>query len=284
MASENKKKMSPTNVTPLASVSAGRRHASSEPSRSASAPREELLVSAREFVRKAGEPIWSQISRSVEEQIVTGNLPSGTRLPTETQLAASFEVNRHTLRRALRELVRKGLITATPRRGTIVSRRRIPFAISDNPSFEDTIASAGGKSDIHLLRHSIGLAPKEMAEWLGIAERSKVVDLHFVRVANDIPFCLTTSWLPADRFERIGPIVERLGCLEKALSMLSVTEYKLYQTRITSQPAGPEEIQQLEIPQGASVLVADTLFVDDTKEPILATHNRFAADRIELLV
>ncbi|MGI9475412.1 MAG: GntR family transcriptional regulator, partial [Hyphomicrobiaceae bacterium] len=71
----------------------------------AAAPRQELLVSAAAFERKAGEPVWSQIARSVEEQIVAGNLPSGTRLPTETQLATSFEVNRHTLRRALRELV-----------------------------------------------------------------------------------------------------------------------------------------------------------------------------------
>ena len=257
----------------------------SEPTtKAAAAPHQELLISAASFVRQAGEPVWSQIARSVEEQIVAGNLPSGTRLPTETQLAASFEVNRHTLRRALRELVRKGLITATPRRGTIVSRHRITYPISNRISFDDAIASTGREPGDRLLGHSIGLAPKEMAEWLAIAARSNVVDLKFMRVANNVPICLTSSWLPADRFERIGAMFERLGCLEKALSKLGVTEFALQQTRILSQPASPEEIKLLELSKGATVLVVNSLFVDESDEPILACHNRFAADRVELLV
>ncbi|MFY0611788.1 MAG: phosphonate metabolism transcriptional regulator PhnF [Hyphomicrobiaceae bacterium] len=250
----------------------------------AAAPRQDLLVSAATFERKTGEPVWSQIARSVEEQIVAGNLPSGTRLPTETQLAASFEVNRHTLRRALRELVRKGLITATPRRGTIVSRRRISYPIANKLSFEEIIAATGREPADRLLSHKIGLAPKDMAEWLGIAERSNVVDLSFIRVANDVPICLTSAWLPADRFERMGAMFERLGHLEKALNKFGVGDYLEQQTRITSRPANAEEIKQLELSKGATVLIVDSLFVDETAEPILVSHNRFAADRIELLV
>lgn len=250
----------------------------------AAAPRQELLVSAAAFERKAGEPVWSQIARSVEEQIVAGNLPSGTRLPTETQLATSFEVNRHTLRRALRELVRKGLITATPRRGTIVSRRRISYPIANKLSFEEIISATGREPGDRLLTHTIGLAPKDMAEWLGIAERSNVVDLRFVRVANDVPLCLTSAWLPADRFERIGTMFERLGHMERALSKFGVGDYRLQQTRITSQQANAEEIKQLELSKGATVLVVDSLFVDESAEPILVSHNRFAADRVELLL
>lgn len=241
-------------------------------------------MSAAAFVRQSGEPVWSQIARSVEEQIVAGNLPSGTRLPTETQLAASFEVNRHTLRRALRELVRKGLITATPRRGTIVSRHRITYPLTNKISFDDVAASTGRELSDRLLAHSIGLAPKDMSEWLGIAERSDVVDLKFLRVANEVPICLTSSWLPADRFERVGPLFERLGCIEKALGKLGVNDFALQQTRITSQPADADEIKLLELSKGATVLVVDSLFTDESNEPILACHNRFAADRIELVV
>lgn len=258
---------------------------SSEPAtKSEPPPRQELLVSAASFVRQSGEPVWSQIARSVEEQIVAGNLPSGTRLPTETQLAASFEVNRHTLRRALRELVRKGLITATPRRGTIVSRHRITFPISNRISFSDALTSTDRAPSERLLGHSIGLAPKEMAEWLSIAARSNVVDLKIMRVANEVPICLTSSWLPADRFERIGGLLERLGCLEKALAKMGVSAFKLQQTRVVSQPASPEEIKLLELSKGATVLVVNSLFVDESDEPIVASHNRFAADRVELLV
>lgn len=282
MTTENKKLA--TSAEAATKSEPGQLSSSSSAASASGAAHQDLLISAASFVRKAGEPVWSQITRSIEEQIVAGNLPSGTRLPTETQLAASFEVNRHTLRRSLRELVRKGLITATPRRGTIVSRRRIPYPISSKISFEDIIASTGREPGDRPLAHSIGLAPKEMSEWLGIAERSEVVDLQFVRVASDVPICLTSAWLPADRFERAGPMFERIGCLDKTLAKLGFPEYVLQQTRITSQPANAEEIKHLELSKGATVLVVDSLFVDDTDEPILVCHNRFAADRIELLV
>lgn len=282
MSTERKKLTKSATATPK--LEAERSPSSASAATPIGAPHQDLLVSAASFVRKSGEPVWSQITRSIEEQIVAGNLPSGTRLPTETQLAASFEVNRHTLRRSLRELVRKGLITATPRRGTIVSRRRIPYPISSKISFEDIIESTGREPGDRLLTHSIGLAPKAMSEWLDIAERSHVVDLQFVRVASDVPICLTSAWLPADRFERAGALFERVGCLEKTLATLGVPEYALHQTRITSQPANAEEIKHLELSKGATVLVVDSLFVDDTNEPILVCHNRFAADRIELLV
>lgn len=249
-----------------------------------STPREDLLGAASSFVRKTGEPVWSQISRTLEDQIVAGNLPSGTRLPTETQLADSFGVNRHTLRRSLRELVRKGLITAAPRRGTIVSRRRIPYPIADQINFEQIISSTGRKPGDRLLGHSIGQAPKVMTEWLCIAERSPVVELRLIRIANEVPLCITFAWLPADRFERIGEMFERIGCLDKSLGKLGVTQYSLHQTRITSQSATADEIQSLELSKGAAVLVVDSLFVDEDKEPILVCHNKFAADRIELLV
>lgn len=240
-------------------------------------------MSAASFERKAGEPVWSQIARSVEEQIIVGNLPSGTRLPTETQLAESFGVNRHTLRRALRELVRKGLITATPRRGTIVSRNRIALPLFDEMSFPESISSIGRAPTDRLVEHSVGFAPKHMAEWLGIAERSSVIDLRFVRAANDVPICLTSSWLPADRFPRIADVFQRIGGLEPALAKLGVATFSMQQTRITSQSANAEEIRLLELAKGATVLVVDSLFVDESDEPILACHNRFAADRVELV-
>lgn len=242
------------------------------------------MASAAAFRKQAGEPVWSQITRCLEEQIVGGNLPSGTRLPTETQLADSFNVNRHTLRRSLRELVRKGLITATPRRGTIVSRSRIPYPIADQISFEQIISSTGREPGDRLLSQKIGHALKSTTEWLEIAERSEVVEIQLVRVANDVPICLTTAWLPADRFARLGEIIERVGCLNKALEKQGVVNYSLQETRITSQSASSDEIEHLEIAKGAAILVVDSLFVDSTKEPILVCHNRFAADRIELLV
>lgn len=241
------------------------------------------MSAARAFKRASGEAIWRQICTFLETRIHDGRLPTGVRLPTETQLAEAFDVNRHTLRRSLRELVRKGMITATPRRGTFVSKKRIAYPIMDNSRFSDIVSSAGREPGGRLISTLIGQAPVEMAEWLDIAERAQVVEIKFVRVANDVPLCLTTAWLPADRFERVGELFQRLGRLSVALSRLGVSTIHRKQTRITSQSATEEQARLLDTQKGSTVLVMEVLHADEAGEPVMASKMLFAADRIELV-
>ena len=58
-----------------------------------------------------------------------GRLPSGTRLPSERQLAARFAVSRPVVREALRSLVERGLIEVVPGRGTFVRAARASDAL-----------------------------------------------------------------------------------------------------------------------------------------------------------
>src|SRR5579864_7409403 len=63
------------------------------------------------IVREPGTTIHAQIEDWLAGQIATGALVPGDRLPTEKDLAAWFKVSRMTLRHALAELARRGLVT-----------------------------------------------------------------------------------------------------------------------------------------------------------------------------
>jgi 2-aminoadipate transaminase len=65
---------------------------------------------AVEIDRKSIVPIYRQIVERVREQILTGALPEGTRLPPERSLAATLTVNRSTIVHAYRDLAAAGLI------------------------------------------------------------------------------------------------------------------------------------------------------------------------------
>ena len=56
----------------------------------------------------------------IEERIVTGDYPPGTRLD-ETELAGEFEVSRTPIREALMQLSFSGLVNLRPRRGAVVA-------------------------------------------------------------------------------------------------------------------------------------------------------------------
>ncbi|MCB1510539.1 MAG: phosphonate metabolism transcriptional regulator PhnF [Hyphomicrobiaceae bacterium] len=234
--------------------------------------------------RGSGVALWRQIAEDIETEITVGRLAPGTRLPTEAELAQRYEVNRHTLRRALAELSRKGMIEAFPRRGTFVSKPRIPYPIGRQTRFSENMLKVGREPGGRPIAITMGVAPAEMAEWLGIAQATECVEIKHVRVANDVPICLSTLWLPADRFRRIGAIYDRLRSVTKSLARLGVTHYERKRTRVTSRPATNEEREFLELARGATILVVDSLDVDGQGEPISAGQACFAADRVELLI
>jgi len=66
--------------------------------------------------------MFRQIALTIEDAIVNGTHPPGSRLPTEAEFCARFGVSRHTLREALAELRQKGLIESRQGIGSIVRR------------------------------------------------------------------------------------------------------------------------------------------------------------------
>ena len=60
------------------------------------------------------------VLRYLTDEIVTGNIPVGTLLPPERQLAESLHISRQTVREALRTLQERGLVEIVPARGTFV--------------------------------------------------------------------------------------------------------------------------------------------------------------------
>jgi len=64
--------------------------------------------------------VFEQVAVQIEQRILSGELRSGDRLPTERELAEQFQVSRTAVREALKILAQKGLVDMRPGRGTIV--------------------------------------------------------------------------------------------------------------------------------------------------------------------
>ncbi len=64
--------------------------------------------------------VYEQIVEQIEKLILSGELQSGDRLPTERELAEQFQASRTAVREAMKTLAQKGLVDMRPGRGTIV--------------------------------------------------------------------------------------------------------------------------------------------------------------------
>ena len=67
------------------------------------------------------ERIYEQIVSQIEDQIVSGALEVGDRLPPERELAEQFQVSRSAVREAVKALQEKGLVEVLPGKGTFVT-------------------------------------------------------------------------------------------------------------------------------------------------------------------
>ena len=67
-----------------------------------------------EFAPLLLEPAYRKVAAQIGERILSRALREGERLPSETELARQFGVNRSTVREALRELESRGLLQRRP--------------------------------------------------------------------------------------------------------------------------------------------------------------------------
>ena len=84
-----------------------------------------------------GLPLWRRIAGTLGEEIADGRLPPGAQMPTEMALAARFAVNRHTVRRAIDELSRAGLVTTEQGRGSFVSEDVLDYVVGPRTRFSE---------------------------------------------------------------------------------------------------------------------------------------------------
>jgi DNA-binding GntR family transcriptional regulator len=74
--------------------------------------------------------LYRQVSEALRRRLSDGTYPPGGQLPTEPVLAAELGVHRLTVRRAVEELSREGLLQARQGVGTFASAQTVPLAVT----------------------------------------------------------------------------------------------------------------------------------------------------------
>ncbi|HIU74719.1 MAG TPA: GntR family transcriptional regulator [Candidatus Pelethocola excrementipullorum] len=89
----------------------------------------------------SGKAKYFTLMEQLKEDILSGRIQAGEKLPSENELAASFSISRHTVRKALSILENEGYITARHGKGTFCSERMIHRNNSHNIAVVTTYLS-----------------------------------------------------------------------------------------------------------------------------------------------
>jgi GntR family phosphonate transport system transcriptional regulator len=232
----------------------------------------------------SGVALWRQVADGIERGIADGRFAAGQRLPGETEIAETYRVNRHTVRRALATLAERGLVRAERGSGTYVEAPRIAYPLRSRTRFSEIVGAGGREPRGQLIGASEEPATRELARQLGQKTGTPLVRIEALRLADRTPICIGTTWLAATRFPDAGRIYERVRSMTKLLAHYDIRDYRRATTRVTAAIVEATDAIRLDLALGRPVLVVDSTDVDADGKPLLTTRARFAAERVEFLV
>ena len=231
----------------------------------------------------AGVALWRHIADEIERDIAHGRY-DGNKLPGEKDIAESFDVNRHTVRRAIATLTDRGLLRAERGSGTFIEKGRISYAIGKRTRFSENIGRRGQEAGGRMIATGVEAASAEIADRLRLPAEALVIRIDAIRQANRLPLCIGTSWLDARRFPDAGKIYASMGSVTKTLAHFGVNDYTRKSTRIVSAIADAADASALGLAPGRPLLIIDSIDVDGEGQPVVTSRARFAADRVELSI
>jgi GntR family phosphonate transport system transcriptional regulator len=232
----------------------------------------------------SGVALWRQVADGIERGIADGTFAAGERLPGENEIAETYRVNRHTVRRALATLAERGFVRAERGSGTYVEAPRLAYPLRSRTRFSEIVGAGGREPRGQLIAASNESATRELARQLDLKTGAPLVRIETLRLADLTPICLGTTWLAAERFPEAGRIYQRLRSMTKLLAHHGIRDYRRASTRITAAIVDATDAVRLDLALGRPILVVDSTDVDADGKPLLTTHARFAAERVEFVV
>lgn len=204
-------------------------------------------------------PLWVRLATGLEDAITGGTLPPGARLETEVSMSERLNLSRPTVRRAIQELVDKGLLVRRRGVGTQVVHGSVARQI-DLTSLYDDLERSGRVPSTRVLDVTLAQAPPEITEQLGLDPRSRVLKIRRVRSADAVSIAVMENYLP-ERFADITAEALSDGGLYHQLRARGVT-LRVARQRIGARRATVDEGHLLDIGRGAPVLTMDRTAYD----------------------
>lgn len=227
-------------------------------------------------------PLYHQIYLALRDEILSGQRPFGSAMPTESELIDTHGVSRITARRALDELAQHGLVERRRRIGTRVSFRVpiMPIEGHIDQAVESLIAFGRG-TRVRVLELGEIVADAAVAGQLECREGTPVMRALRLRLADDAPLGVIESFVPAGLGVKLSrqqltsqPLLQLLRESGHAIGAGSQT--------ISAVPADPALATLLETEPRAAVIRIERVVRATDGYPLLFTSARYRGDRYRL--
>jgi GntR family transcriptional regulator len=227
-------------------------------------------------------PLYDRVESALAGDIADGSLPPETQLPPEEGLIERFKVSRTTVRKAIQNLVERGLVEVRRGKGTFVTQPKITQELTELTGFVEDMRALRRTPTARLLKRIVAV-DETVAHQLALAPGTLVVRLRRVRLADGVAMSFDETYLPRDIGEKVAaddleaePV---FGLLEdKYGTPLVEAEYKL-----EAAAADPVAAQALQVPAGSPIFLIERTSYTTGNRPVDYERLHYRGDLIRFV-
>lgn len=225
--------------------------------------------------RSSPVPLYHQVVQGIEAAIHSGLLEPGSRLDNEIDLAAQFNLSRPTMRKAMDELVRSGLLVRKRGVGTqvVASQVRRPLELS---SLYDDLRNNGKQPTTEVLSFEHVAADAATRTALQLPDGALVYHFTRLRKVGGKPLALMENWVRDDIIEMDQEMLSNEGMY--SILRRGGVNFRLATQRIGAMIATDYQAPLLETEVGSALVTMERTAVDDTGRMVETGHHVYRAD------
>src|SRR5258705_5954222 len=228
-------------------------------------------------------PLYARVESVLAASIADGSLPPETQLPPEEGLIERFKVSRTTVRKAIQNLIERGLVEVRRGKGTFVTQPKITEELTDLAGFVEDMQALGRNPTARLLDKRIVAADEAVAHHLAVAPGTMVVRLRRVRLPDGVAMPFDETYLPRDIGEKVAgndleaePVFALLE--DKYDTPLVEAEYKL-----EAAAADPLAAEALQVPAGSPIFLIERTSYTTGNRPVDYERLHYRGDLIRFV-
>jgi GntR family transcriptional regulator len=223
-------------------------------------------------------PIYYQLEENIKHLIESGQILPGDSILSEREMSEKYKISRMTVRQAITNLVNKGYLIREKGKGTFVSDKKFEQNLHGLTSFSEDMLSRGLTPGNQILSFEKTNAEPDIQKKLSLNENDLIYQIRRVRLANNQPMALETSFLSVDLVPGLNPEI-----LEQSLYQYIEDELKLnigHATQtIESSIVNKEEIKYLNLKKGDPVLLMERETYLNDGTPLELVKSSYRADK-----
>ena len=237
-----------------------------------------------EIDRGRGVPLWSQISGILASDILKGEFRQGEQLPSAQELATRFNVNRHTVRRAIAALEQRKLLRTEQGRGTFVQEQTLDYPISRRTRFTQNMHNLNVETRMEFLADAREIPHPDITQFLNLDRHEYAYRIETLDHADGHIVAYSTAYFPAARFADLPAVYRRLQSVTQTLKEFGVVDYERKYTRASARLPDAHTARLMKQPAHRPVLHVQSVNVDAHGMPVQYGITRFSGDWVHLVL